>query len=97
MRIHLLKRGSNGLQKSSPNRLQKLGVEDQLELAKVLHLRLARLGFEKLTISNQHEFAQRCSLRLPGTRRCSRRGMGAEEALQLLSQNLVDDLAVDIG
>jgi hypothetical protein len=30
-------------------RLQKLGVEDQLELAKVLRLRLARLGFEKLT------------------------------------------------
>ena len=32
----------------SPSRLQERGVEDQLELAKVLRLRLAKLGFEEL-------------------------------------------------
>jgi len=43
--------------KKLPNRLQKLGGEDQLELAKVHRLRLARLGFEKLTIRDQLQFA----------------------------------------
>ncbi len=47
----------------SPNRLQEIGVEDQLQLARRLRLLLARLDFEEPAIGNQLEFARRCWLR----------------------------------
>ena len=67
--------------KMSPNLLQELGVEDQLQLARCLRLRLGELDFEELAIGNQLEFARKCRQRLLDRRRCSQRGMGANETL----------------
>ncbi|MDG2013319.1 MAG: hypothetical protein P8J33_07430, partial [Pirellulaceae bacterium] len=54
---------ASGLKWEKVYRLQKLGVENQLQLARGLRLPLARLDFEELAIGNQYEFARRCWLR----------------------------------
>ncbi len=76
------------------NRLQKLGVEDQLNLAKCLRMPLTKLGFEKLASRNQREFARGWRQQWLGGRRCSRRSMGEDETLPkpAVAENSLDDI-----